>query len=83
MRGAARPEDRTRTTTTPASAGFVPIIAEAVPVATGPHTPMSVIEVRLAGAVVRVVSGMDDTAQLTAVLRAVRAVNIPRQSRGL
>jgi hypothetical protein len=31
-----------------------------------------VIEVRLAGAVVRVVSGLDD-AQLTAVLRAVRA----------
>jgi hypothetical protein len=32
----------------------------------------SVIEVRLAGAVVRVVSGLDD-AQLTPVLRAVRA----------
>jgi hypothetical protein len=31
-----------------------------------------VIEVRLAGAVVRVVAGLDD-AQLTAVLRAVRA----------
>jgi hypothetical protein len=31
------------------------------------------IEIRLAGAVVRVVSGMDDAAQLTAVLRAVRA----------
>ena len=32
-----------------------------------------VIEVKLAGAVVRVASGMDDAAQLTAVLRAVRA----------
>jgi hypothetical protein len=32
----------------------------------------SVIEINLAGAVVRVVSGLDD-AQLTAVLRAVRA----------
>jgi len=31
------------------------------------------IEVKLAGAVVRVSSGMDDAAQLTAVLRAVRA----------
>jgi transposase len=31
------------------------------------------IEVKLAGAVVRVASGMDDAAQLTAVLRAVRA----------
>jgi hypothetical protein len=61
------------TTTTAASAGFVPIVTEAVPVTTVPHTSASVIEVRLAGAVVRVVSGMDDTAQLTAVLRAVRA----------
>jgi hypothetical protein len=31
------------------------------------------IEVKLAGAVVRVVGGQDDGAQLTAVLRAVRA----------
>jgi hypothetical protein len=31
------------------------------------------IEIRLAGAVVRVGSGMEDAAQLTAVLRAVRA----------
>jgi hypothetical protein len=31
------------------------------------------IEVKLAGAVVRVVSGIDDATQLTAVLRAVRA----------
>jgi len=35
-----------------------------------------VIEVRLADAVVRVVSGLDD-AQLTAVLRAVRASASP------
>ena len=32
-----------------------------------------IIEVKLAGAVVRVVSGLEDDAQLTAVLRAVRA----------
>jgi hypothetical protein len=32
-----------------------------------------VIEIRLAGAVVRVTSGMNDTTQLTTVLRAVRA----------
>jgi transposase len=54
---------------------FVPIVAEATPPGpvsrAAPAAPM--IEVRLAGAVVRVMSGMDDGAQLTAVLRAVRA----------
>ena len=35
--------------------------------------PRREIEVKLTGAVVRVSSGMDDAAQLTAVLRAVRA----------
>ncbi len=38
-----------------------------------PPSAAPAIEVKLAGAVVRVVSGMDDAAQLTAVLRAVRA----------
>ena len=59
----------------PAQVDFVPIIAEAPP----PEPPSRaaaaiapVIEVKLAGAVVRV-SGIDDCAQLTAVLRAVRA----------
>ena len=58
----------------PAAPDFVPIVTDAMladaaaPAALA--TPM--IEVRLAGAVVRVVSGLDD-AQLTAVLRAVRA----------
>jgi transposase len=47
---------------------FVPIIAEA---AAAPSTPPT-IEVKLAGAVVRVASGMD-AATLTTVLRAVRA----------
>ena len=63
--------------TSPAKTDFVPIIAEAPP--SEPPPPASVaaatapvIEVRLAGAVVRV-SGIDDGAQLTAVLRAVRA----------
>jgi transposase len=56
---------------------FVPITtavpqAVSVPRAT-PPSAASAIEVKLAGAVVRVVSGMDDVAQLTAVLRAVRA----------
>ena len=66
-----------RSTKTAGSAapGFIPIIADPVPVETVPHAeavaPM--IEIRLAGAVVRVGSGMDDAAQLTAVLRAVRA----------
>jgi transposase len=57
-----------------AELAFVPIVTDTMPV--GEASPAasagSVIEVRLAGAVVRVVSGLDD-AQLTAVLRAVRA----------
>jgi hypothetical protein len=54
------------------SPGFVPIITDPVPVTTVPHADASApaIEIRLAGAVVRIVSGMDDAAQLTAVLRA-------------
>jgi transposase len=60
--------------TRPMIEGFVPIItgvsSSAVP-RTASAAP--VIEVKLAGAVVRVVSGSDDVAQLTAVLRAVRA----------
>jgi transposase len=54
--------------------GFVPIVSEVVSPPPAPRavsvTP--VIEIRLAGALVRV-SGIDDTARLTAVLRAVRA----------
>jgi len=75
-RRAARQDMRTAPSTTTGStvADFVPIVAESVPRATVPHAGAeSVIEVRLAGAVVRVVSGMDDAAQLTVVLRAVRA----------
>jgi len=63
-----------RTVPAPTASGFVPIVTEANPVTTVANalaTPM--IEVRLAGAVVRVASGMDDAAQLTAVLRAIRA----------
>jgi transposase len=61
-------------TTTQATPDFVPIVSEAIPPATV-HRAASAsgIEVKLAGAVVRVSSGMDDAAQLTAVLRAVRA----------
>ena len=55
------------------ASAFVPIVTEAVPVTTVPHAAAPTIEVRLAGAVVRVASGVDDMAQLTAVLRAVRA----------
>jgi transposase len=53
---------------------FVPIITDAMPAAAAAPATLAapVIEVRLAGAVVRVVPGLDDT-QLTAVLRAVRA----------
>src|SRR3954452_14023497 len=58
----------------PAEPSFVPIVTDAMPAGeTAPATLAApVIEIRLAGAVVRVVSGLDD-AQLTAVLRAVRA----------
>jgi transposase len=67
-------------TTTTAEApppDFVPIMTDAtLPTPAQRATPPSVapaIEVKLAGAVVRVASGMDDAAQLTEVLRAVRA----------
>ena len=61
--------------TTTATPGFVPIVSEAIPAATVQRAASAApgIEVKLAGAVVRVSSGMDDAAQLTAVLRAVRA----------
>src|ERR1700733_12347649 len=59
-----------KTTTPPAALSFVPIVSEAIPATT---VQRAGIEVKLAGAVVRVLSGMDDAAQLTAVLRAVRA----------
>jgi transposase len=56
------------------SPGFVPIVTAAVVPAVAPAAACSapLIEVRLAGAVVRVASGMDGST-LTAVLRAVRA----------
>jgi transposase len=56
-------------TATPPVAGFVPIVTEAISPAA---SAAPVIEVKLAGAVVRVGCGMDG-AMLTAVLRAVRA----------
>jgi transposase len=57
-----------------AELAFVPIVTDAVPVREAAPAALAspVIEVRLAGAVVRVVSGLDD-AQLTVVLRAIRA----------
>ena len=60
----------------PPTLGFVPIVAEAEasPPISAPaaSSGSAVIEVKLAGAVVRVASGMDG-AMLTEVLRAVRA----------
>ena len=55
--------------------GFVPIVSEVVPSAPVVRAASAapVIEIRLAGSVVRVVSGIDDASGLTAVLRAVRA----------
>jgi transposase len=59
---------------TTATPGFVPIVSEANPAATVQRASGAPgIEVELAGAVVRISSGMDDAGQLTAVLRAVRA----------
>lgn len=54
--------------------GFVPIVSGATPPASGSRmgSAAAVIEVKLAGAVVRV-SGLGDGAELTAVLRAIRA----------
>ena len=54
-----------------APSGFVPILAEAPAVAPGPSPPMS-IEVKLAGAVLRISPGTDPDL-LTAVLRAIRS----------
>lgn len=73
-RRAARRDMRTAPATTGQMASeFVPVVTEGVPVTTAPHASASVIEVRLAGAVVRVAPDVNDTAQLTAVLRAIRA----------
>lgn len=57
-----------------ATPDFVPIVTSAVPADAAAPAALAtpVIEISLAGAMVRVVSGLDD-AQLTAVLRAVRA----------
>src|SRR3954447_26799728 len=58
----------------PAAPAFVPIVTDAMPAGEAAPTALatSVIEISLAGAVVRVVSGLDDV-QLTTVLQAVRA----------
>ena len=70
-RHAARREVSTtpRETTSPAAVAFVPIVTETAP---AEASTAPTIEVKLAGAVVRVACGMDG-ALLTAVLRAVRA----------
>jgi transposase len=56
------------------AARFVPIVTEAPQLAAHRHAPPAapIIEVKLAGAVVRV-SDLADGAQLTVVLRAIRA----------
>jgi transposase len=61
--------------TAPPVPDFVPIMAETASSASVARSEptLPAIEIKLAGAVVRVVSGMDDASQLTAVLRAVRA----------
>jgi transposase len=68
----ADPSPASSSNTAPA---FVPIIAEAARPAV-PASPAAGIEIKLAGAVVRVVSGTD-TALLSEVLRAVRTSATP------
>ena len=65
----------TGTTRTLATPSFVPIVSEVIPTTAVQRAASATagIEVKLAGAVVRVSAGIDDAAQLTAVLRAVRA----------
>jgi transposase len=55
-----------------ATPAFVPIITDAVP-AEAAASAAAVIEISLAGAVVRITSDVDYATQLTVVLRAVRA----------
>jgi transposase len=72
-RRAARLAMTTATAGSLITTGFVPIVTEGGPVTAVARVVAPVIEVRLAGAVVRVASGVDDAAQLTVVLRAIRA----------
>ena len=57
------------------AAEFVPIVTEDIQRAAAAHpsTAAAVIEIKLAGAVVRVDTTLNDPGPLTAVLRAVRA----------
>src|SRR6516162_8443319 len=68
-------QDVPREPITPATPSFIPIVSEAIPAATVQRAASVAreIEVKLAGAVVRVSPGMADAEQLTAVLRAIRA----------
>ena len=73
----ARGSAQRRVAATPA---FVPIITDAVPAeaAAPAASAAAVIEISLAGAVVRVASDVDNATQLTVVLRAVRASALRR-----
>lgn len=57
----------------PAAVNFVPIVTGALPGSAPRPANEPSIEIELAGAVVRVGSGLDDAKRLTAVLWAVRA----------
>lgn len=59
----------------PCAPGFVPIVTEDIPreATAYPTTAATSIEIKLAGAVVRVGANLSDVGPLTAVLRAVRA----------
>jgi transposase len=62
-RRAARRDVTTATVTGAIASGFVPIVTEDVSVTAVATTPAPMIEVRLAGALVRVAPGVDDTAR--------------------
>jgi len=64
-RRSARRDMTTASATGPMASEFVPIVTEAVPATTVPHGAAPVIEARLGGDVVRVVSGTGDAAQRT------------------
>ena len=74
-RAARREVNVVSTQTSGSPPDFVPIVTDAIPATSEPRPASAapVIEVKLAGAVVRIGFGLDDAAQLTAVLRAVRA----------
>src|SRR5260370_18079781 len=70
-RRAARLTMATATTTMDITTGFVPIVSESSPVTAVAKAAASGIEVSLAGALVRVASGVGELAHLAVLFRAI------------